>query len=95
MKFMSCVTNSVVSKEKDEEGKERLVSSKVLVTVGDEEEDLFSQCHTPGAKLQLLKTNLRAKMAMQRAETTKRRQQQKNFMETEEMPAGKVTCNIC
>ncbi|KAF2356976.1 hypothetical protein FHG87_012270 [Trinorchestia longiramus] len=79
------VTMSIVSKEKDSEGKEQLVSSSVIVSLEGEQETILSQCSTPGAKMQRLKDGLRAQIHERRVRATREKQIQKNFMETEEL----------
>ncbi|XP_071549080.1 claspin-like isoform X2 [Panulirus ornatus] len=78
------VNLSVVSKEKNAEGEEKLVASNVIVTVDAEEDDQPTDT-VPGARFVLLKTALQAKIREQRERERIRRVKEKQFLETEQV----------
>ncbi|KAK8738737.1 hypothetical protein OTU49_003648 [Cherax quadricarinatus] len=77
------VNLSIVSKEKNEEGSEKLVASNVTVTLEAEEEQPAET--VPGARLVSLKTTLKAKIREQREKERMRRVKEKQFLETEQV----------
>ncbi|XP_069171556.1 claspin isoform X2 [Procambarus clarkii] len=77
------VNLSIVSKEKDADGAEQLVSSNVVVTLDAEQEQPTET--VPGARLVSLKTALKAKIREQREKVRIRRVKEKQFLETEQV----------
>lgn len=78
------VNLSVVSKEKGEDGSEKLVSSNIIVNLDAEDEDMPTET-VPGARHMSLKTALQAKIREQRERERVRRVKERQFMESEQV----------
>lgn len=79
------VNLNIVSKEEDSCGGERLVSSTLSVTLDAKEEQLAKEA-VPGSRFTSFKAALQAKIREQREILRRKRVQEKQFMETEEIP---------
>ncbi|XP_047475621.1 claspin-like isoform X1 [Penaeus chinensis] len=78
------VNLSVVSKEKGEDGSEKLVASNIIVNLDAEDDDMPIET-VPGARHTSLKTALQAKIREQRERERVRRVKERQFIESEQV----------
>ncbi|XP_064080622.1 LOW QUALITY PROTEIN: claspin-like [Macrobrachium nipponense] len=77
------VNLSIVSKEKDCEGNEKLVASSVVVNLAEEEEKFGDP--VPGARMVLLKMALQSKIMEKREKERLRKVKEKQFLDNEQV----------
>ncbi|XP_066959970.1 claspin-like isoform X2 [Macrobrachium rosenbergii] len=77
------VNLSIVSKEKDCEGNEKLVASSIVVNLAEEEEKFGDP--VPGARMVLLKMALQSKIMEKREKERLRKVKEKQFLDNEQV----------